>query len=148
MFARGWEGGPRAYRFCASPFLKEFCMARLRLYWNPARFFSWYLEKEAPPLPPAAHSFSHSPRQKNNQNGNVRQGQWAATRGTPRVARVQSVPARSWRTSLVRLTTCSACGDSSLCAEEVSICGPTGSRTPTYSMPWSRSTAILWAQQC
>ncbi len=26
---------------------------------------------------------------------------------------------------------------------EVSICGPTGSRTPTCSMPWNRSTAIL-----
>ncbi len=27
-----------------------------------------------------------------------------------------------------------------------SICGPTGSRTPTCSMPWNRSTAILWAR--
>src|ERR1700689_2431559 len=24
--------------------------------------------------------------------------------------------------------------------------GPTGSRTPTCSMPWNRSTAILWAR--
>ena len=77
--------GASTYRFCASPFLKEFCVARLRcvLHLNPARFLC--SKKEAPPLPPAAHSFSEFPPPK-NQNGNERQGQWAATRGTPRVA--------------------------------------------------------------
>lgn len=29
-----------------------------------------------------------------------------------------------------------------LCIEAI-FCGPTGSRTPTSSMPWTRSTAIL-----
>ena len=34
-------------------------------------------------------------------------------------------------------------GAFALSPEEVSICGPTGSRTPTSSMPWTRSTAEL-----
>ena len=54
-----WVGGANTYRFCASPFLKEFCMARLHLYLNPARFL--FSKKEAPPLAFAAHSFFQIP---------------------------------------------------------------------------------------
>ena len=42
-----------------------------------------------PPLPPAAHSFFAFPPPK-NRNGNERQGQRAATRGTPRGAGSES----------------------------------------------------------
>ena len=36
-----WVGGPSTYRFCASPFLKEFCMARLRIVLRLGSLFDY-----------------------------------------------------------------------------------------------------------
>ena len=96
------EGGANTYRFCASPFLKEFCMARLHLYLhlNPANFL---FQKEARPLVSAVHSKFNSPPAKKSEweNGKTRR----RTRGTPRVGGIQRVATRSGRTMRYRATT-------------------------------------------
>ena len=66
-------GGANTYRFCASPFLREFCMARLRFVFESRP--SFFLKGSRPsPLPPIP--FFKSPPAK-NQNGEERQGERA-----------------------------------------------------------------------
>ena len=89
--------GQTHINLCASPFLKEFCMARLHLYLNHALPFS---QKEAAPRLCRPFLFSNPPPPK-NQNGEERQGERAGRA----VLRAWRGSRRSGRTFRVKATT-------------------------------------------
>src|SRR3989338_5475686 len=85
-------GGANTYRFCASPFLKEFCMARLHfvLHLNPAT--SFFLKGSPPPPLCPLIFFLKPPPQKKRERGGGGEGGGGG----------RAVP-RAWRGSALAL---------------------------------------------